>query len=127
MDNGVIVTSLIGVVTTFTSGWTAWFFARKRYNSEVDNNLIANMSRSLEFYQQLSDDNKQRLIETLERSEALEQELKELRQQVLSLMTVVCTDLTCQLRKGNYEEVINRRTTLRKRSNEIINKENAKE
>lgn len=127
MDNEVIVTSLIGVVTTFTSGWTAWFFARKRYNSEVDNNLIANMSKSLEFYQQLSDDNKQRLIETLERSEALEQELKELRQQVLSLMTVVCTDLTCQLRKGNYEDVLNRRTTLRKRSNEIINKENAKE
>ena len=120
MDNG-------GVVTTFTSGWTAWFFARKRYNSEVDNNLIVNMSKSLEFYQQLSDDNKQRLIETLERSEALEQELKELRQQVLSLMTVVCTDLTCQLRKGNYEDVLNRRTTLRKRSNEIINKENAKE
>ena len=127
INSDVLITSLIGIITTFASGWSAWFFARKKYNSEVDNNLIANMSRSLEFYQQLSDDNKQRLIETLERSEALEQELKELRQQVLSLMTVVCTDLTCQLRKGNYEGVLSRRTTLRKRSNEIINKENAKE
>lgn len=119
MDNGVLITSLIGVVTTFTSGWTAWFFARKRYNSEVDNNIINNMSLSLEFYKQLSDDNKERLEEALSRSDTLENEVKELRQQVLSLMTVICTDLTCQLRKGNYEEVLINRNNLRKKSNEV--------
>jgi hypothetical protein len=34
----------------------------------------------LEFYQKLSDDNKQRLEEALKRSENLEDEVKELRQ-----------------------------------------------
>lgn len=113
IDSGILITSLIGIITTFASGWSAWFFARKKYNSEVDNNLINNMKESLEFYKKLSDDNTQRLQETLKRSENLEEEVKELRTQVLSLMTVICTDLICQLRKGlddrlaNIEEKLN--------------------
>lgn len=119
IDSGILITSLIGIITTFVSGWSAWFFARKKYNSEVDNNLINNMKESLEFYKKLSDDNTQRLQETLKRSENLEEEVKELRTQVLSLMTVICTDLTCQLRKGNYEEVIKRKRNLKVNNNEI--------
>lgn len=125
IDTGILVTSLIGILTTFISAWTTWFFARKKYNSEVDNNLINNMKDSLEFYKKLSDDNIQRLEKALIRSEALEIEIKELRQQVLSLMSVICTDLTCQLRKGNYEEVIRRRETVFKNTqNENKSREN---
>ena len=108
IENGILITALIGIVTTFTSGFTAWFFARKKYNSEVDNNLIKNMQDSLEFYKKLSDDNKSRLDEVLRRNENLEEEVKELRQQVIGLMTSICTDLSCQIRKGNYEGVINK-------------------
>lgn len=106
IESGILITALIGIVTTFTSGFTAWFFARKKYNSEVDNNLIKNMQDSLEFYKKLSDDNKSRLDEVLKRNENLEEEVKELRQQVMGLMTSICTDLSCQIRKGNYENVI---------------------
>lgn len=108
IESGMLITALIGIVTTFTSGFTAWFFARKKYNSEVDNNLIKNMQDSLEFYKKLSDDNKSRLDEVLKRNENLEGEVKELRQQVMGLMTSICTDLSCQIRKGNYEGVINK-------------------
>lgn len=108
IESGVLITALIGIVTTFTSGFTAWFFARKKYNSEVDNNLIKNMQDSLEFYKKLSDDNKSRLDEVLKRNENLEEEVKELRQQVMGLMTSICTDLSCQIRKGNYEDLINK-------------------
>ena len=108
IESGILITALIGIVTTFTSGFTAWFFARKKYNSEVDNNLIKNMQDSLEFYKKLSDDNKSRLDEVLKRNENLEEEIKELRQQVMSLMTSICTDLSCQIRKGNYEDMINK-------------------
>lgn len=108
IDLGVVITGIIGIVTTFTSGFTAWFFARKKYNSEVDNNLIRNMQDSLEFYKKLSDDNKSRLDEVLKRNENLEEEVKELRQQVMGLMTSICTDLSCQIRKGNCEDVINK-------------------
>lgn len=106
IESGILITALIGIVTTFTSGFTAWFFARKKYNSEVDNNLIKNMQDSLEFYKKLSDDNKSRLDEVLKRNDNLEEEVKELRQQVMGLMTSICTDLSCQIRKGNYEDAI---------------------
>lgn len=106
IDIGIIITGAIGLLTTIISGWTSWFFARKKYNSEVDGNLISNMKESLEFYKQLSDDNKKRLDEALRRSDYLEEEVKELRKQVLNLMTVMCTDLSCQLRKGDYKAIL---------------------
>ena len=70
----VLLTGVIGLVTTVTSGWVSWFFARKKYNSEVDSQVIANMKESLDFYKSLSDDNKERLDQVLEQNkEILEQ------------------------------------------------------
>lgn len=101
VDLGILITGGVGVITTVISGWTSWFFARRKYNSEVDNNLIENMQQSLEFYKKLSDDNKNRLDEVLKRNAELEQEIRDLRKQMFSLMNSICTDLTCQLRKRN--------------------------
>lgn len=106
IDIGILITGAVGLLSTVVSSWVSWFFARKKYNSEVDGNLIANMKESLEFYKQLSDDNKRRLDEALKRSDLLEEEVKELRKQVLNLMTVMCTDLSCQLRKGDYQQIL---------------------
>ena len=106
IDFGILITGGIGLITTIVSSWASWFFARKKYNSEVDNNLINNMKESLEFYTRLSEDNNLRLDRALSRNEELEKEVKELRQQVMGLMTSICTDLSCQIRKGNYEDVI---------------------
>lgn len=99
VDLGILITGGVGIITTVISGWTSWFFARRKYNSEVDNNLIENMQQSLEFYKKLSDDNKNRLDEVLKRNAELEQEIRDLRKQMFSLMNSICTDLTCQLRK----------------------------
>lgn len=99
IDLGILITGGVGIITTVISGWTSWFFARRKYNSEVDNNLIENMQQSLEFYKKLSDDNKNRLDEVLKRNAELEQEIEDLRKQMFSLMNSICTDLTCQLRK----------------------------
>lgn len=101
IDPGMLITGGVGIITTVISGWTSWFFARRKYNSEVDNNLIENMQQSLEFYKKLSDDNENRLDEVLKRNAELEQEIRDLRKQVFSLMNTICTDLTCQLRKRN--------------------------
>lgn len=101
VDLGILITGGVGIITTVISGWTSWFFARRKYNSEVDNNLIENMQQSLEFYKKLSDDNKNRLDEVLKRNAELEQEIEDLRKQMFSLMNSICTDLTCQLRKRN--------------------------
>lgn len=101
IDLGILITGGVGIITTVISGWTSWFFARRKYNSEVDNNLIENMQQSLEFYKKLSDDNKNRLDEVLKRNAELKQEIRDLRKQMFSLMSSICTDLTCQLRKRN--------------------------
>lgn len=101
IDLGILITGGVGIITTVISGWTSWFFARRKYNSEVDNNLIENMQQSLEFYKKLSDDNENRLDEVLKRNSELEQEIRDLRNQMFSLMNSICTDLTCQLRKRN--------------------------
>lgn len=101
IDLGILITGGVGIITTVISGWTSWFFARRKYNSEVDNNLIENMQQSLEFYKKLSDDNENRLDEVLKRNAELEQEIRDLRKQMFSFMNSICTDLTCQLRKRN--------------------------
>ena len=101
IDLGILITGGVGIITTVISGYTSWFFARRKYNSEVDNNLIENMQQSLEFYKKLSDDNENRLDEVLKRNAELEQEIRDLRKQMFSLMNSICTDLTCQLRKRN--------------------------
>jgi hypothetical protein len=101
IDFGILITGGIGLITTIVSSWASWFFARKKYNSEVDSNLINNMKESLDFYERLSADNRERLEEVLKRNTKLEQEVGELRKQLFNLMSSICTDLTCQLRKRN--------------------------
>lgn len=99
IDLGILITGGIGLITTIVSGWTSWFFARKKYDSEVDSNLINNMKDSLDFYEKLSTDNRERLEEVLKRNAELEKEVGELRKQLFNLMSSICVDLTCQLRK----------------------------
>ena len=81
MNLEILITGCIGLITTLVSGWVSWFFTRKKYNTEVENNLINNMQESLDFYMKLSDDNKERLEEVLKRNEQLESELDALKKQ----------------------------------------------
>lgn len=106
----VLINGVVALISSGIAGGTSWFFARRKYNSEVDNNLIKNMSDSLDFYKKLADDNKERLDNYSERNEKLEEEIKTMRIQMLNLMTVVCTDLSCQVRKSNYETILNQNT-----------------
>lgn len=104
----VLITAGIGAISTFIGSWTSWFFARKKYNADVDNTLIQGMKESLEFYKNLSDDNKKRLDEVLKRNEELEkrdeileEEVRKLKNQMLNLMGQICLDLTCKVRQKN--------------------------
>ena len=102
IETETLLTGGIGLLTTVVSAWASWIFARKKYNSEVDNNLIQNMQESLDFYKKLSDDNRTRLEEVLKRNEDLEEEVRELRTQLFSLMKSICTDLSCQIRRREF-------------------------
>lgn len=98
-----IIIALIGIFSTILSSWTTWFFTRKKYNSEVDQNLIQNMKESLDFYKKLSDDNRSRLEEVLKRNDELENDVKNLRNQMFNLMSQICFDLSCKLRQNGTE------------------------
>ena len=98
-----ILIALIGIFSTILSSWTTWFFTRKKYNSEVDQNLIQNMKESLDFYKKLSDDNRSRLEEVLKRNDELENDVKNLRNQMFNLMSQICFDLSCKLRQNGTE------------------------
>ena len=95
IDADVLITGGVGLITSVVSSWTTWFFARKKYNSEVDLNLVEKMEKSLEFYRSLSDDNRTRLEEITERNNKLENEEQELRKHVLNLTMNICMDLAC--------------------------------
>lgn len=98
-----IIVGLIGVLSTVVSSFITFILTKKKYNAEVDASVIQNLKESLEFYRKLSDDNKQRLDDILKRNEQLEDEVKELRKQVLSLMASICYDATCTARKLSEE------------------------
>lgn len=111
MDIDVLITGGIGLITSIASAWTSWFFARKKYNAEVDHNVIENMKEVLEFYKQLCNDNKTRIEESLERCSTLEEELSEanteivsLRKQMLDLTMNICMDLTCKVRQRDLHK-----------------------
>lgn len=116
IDINALIVGIIGVITTITSAWVSWFFARKKYYSEVDHNLIENMEQSLEFYKKLSDDNRARLNEMAERNGFLEGEIQELRKQVLDLTMNICMDLTCAIR---VREKVRRNNTNGKNKNRL--------
>jgi len=78
-----------GAIATILSGFTSWFFAKRKYNAEVDNNLISNMQESLEFYKTLADDNKQRLEEVLAENADLRGQVADLREQVNKMTSIL--------------------------------------
>lgn len=97
----LIITNILAPVIT---GFASWLMAKKRYYSEVDSTVIANMKESLDFYKQLSDDNRDRLSEVLKKNDQLEKEVSELKSQMLKLTMNICMDLTC---KHRVKEQIN--------------------
>lgn len=101
-----LIPVIVGVVTAPVSSVITWALARKKYRAEVNGNIIENMQKSLDFYKQLSDDNSRRLQEALERSDKLEDQIRDLQRQVFALMNTVCTNLSCSLRERD-ETILN--------------------
>lgn len=96
---------VLPIVTAVVSGWGSWFFARKKYDAEVENQKIENTDKAMQVYQKLLDDVNTRLDDALNRNIKLEQEVADLRKQVFDLTMNICMDLSCahrvkELKKG---------------------------
>lgn len=109
-----LIVGAIGLVTTIASAWASWFFTRKKYSAEVDNSIIEGMQGSLKFYTSLSDDNKERLDEMIERSSKIEEENKVLREENKAL-------------KARQEELENEINVLKIKVEELLSRERSVE
>lgn len=126
--------ALGGFVTTMGGSFATWFFTRKKYNSEVDSQVIENMAKSLKFWEDESKANRERLNELLaetkelrEENTKLQQDVNNLRDEVSSAMKTICYDFSCSHRIKTSAEaqklVKNMKKTARK-SKEDCAKEN---
>lgn len=100
---------LISIATAVGGGFSGWFFTRKKYNTEVDANMIKNLKSSLDFYKETIDYNEKKLnslIDKIEKAEAkneqLEEEIRTLRDKLFKIIELVCVNFTCTLRKKDF-------------------------
>lgn len=106
IDLGILITGGIGLVTTIVSGWTSWFFARRKYNTEVDSNEIENLKKSLEFYESIVKDNNEKLQFYINLAENNRIEVYRLKGVIHRLLNNSCLDNGCIKRKFYTEEQI---------------------
>lgn len=106
IDLGILITGGIGLVTTIVSSWTSWFFARKKYNAEVDSNEIENLKKSLEFYESIVKDNNKKLQFYIDLAENNRIEVYRLKGVIHRLLNNSCLDNGCIKRKFYTEEQI---------------------
>lgn len=126
----ILITTGASIVSSAIASTTAWFLARKKYNKEVEAMHIQNKQSNLDFYEDLSDDNRKRLHDLIDENRELREEnirireenaqirvenaairaenaqlLKEVREVkviVNRMLDNVCVNMTCQMRKNGY-------------------------
>ena len=103
IDYTIIISSIVGVISSTITGFVTFFQTKKKYYAEVDSNLIQNLHEALEFYKKISDDNKKRLEELSEKNKQLEKEVGELRDKVFTLMENVCYKYSCTMREKGID------------------------
>lgn len=106
IDSGILITSGVGLLATIVSGWTSWFFTRKKYNTEVDYNEIENLKKSLEFYESIVKDNNKKLQFYIDLAEDNRIEVYRLKGVIHRLLNNSCLDANCLNRKFYTEEQI---------------------
>lgn len=87
--NTEIVTALIGILATGLSSVLTYVLTKRKYNAEVDRQVIDNLQHSLDFYIKLSEDTSNRLDEYHKDNMELRKENEELRQKITELQTQV--------------------------------------
>lgn len=106
IDVSILITGGIGLVSTVVSGWASWFFARKKYNAEVDSNEIENLKKSLEFYESIVKDNNKKLQFYIDLAENNRIEVYRLKGVIHRLLNNSCLDNGCIKRMFYTEEQI---------------------
>lgn len=106
IDYDVLIAGGVGAITTFVGSFVSWFFTRKKYNTEVNSNEIANLKESLDFYKNIVEDNNKRLQFYIDLAETNRKEVYRLKGVVYRLLNNSCLNNNCSERKFFTEEQI---------------------
>lgn len=106
VDLNILITALAGILTTVASAWISWFVTRRKYNSEIDSNEIANLKHSLEFYEKIVQDNNEKLQVYIKISNKNIVEVYRLKGVVYRLLNNTCLSNGCSEREFYTEEQI---------------------
>lgn len=106
IDTGILITGGIGLLTTIVSSWASYFFARRKYNTEVDSKEIENLKESLKFYEEIVKDNNKKLQFYINLAENNRIEVYRLKGVIHRLLNNSCLDNGCVQRKFYTEEQI---------------------
>ena len=71
MNFEVLITGIIGLITTIVTSVLTFIFSRRKYNAGVDHDTIDNMKNALQFYENAIESNNRTLIDVLSKSENL--------------------------------------------------------
>lgn len=71
MNFEVLITGIIGLITTIVTNVLTFIFSRRKYNAGVDHDTIDNMKNALQFYENAIESNNRTLIDVLSKSENL--------------------------------------------------------
>lgn len=100
MNFEVLITGIIGLITTIVTNVLTFVFSRRKYNVGVDHDTIDNMKNALQFYENAIESNNRTLIDVLSKSENLAKvnaqlllEVQNLKIQVEILTQVIKTEL----------------------------------
>ena len=98
MNIEVIITAIIGVCTTAASSLITWLFSKRKYNAEVDNNVISNLQQSVETYKIIVNDLNERLDFYIKLAEDNKNEMFKVKNVLYSVINKSCTDASCTKR-----------------------------
>lgn len=100
MNFEVLITGIVGLITTIVTNVLTFVFSRRKYNAGVDHDTIDNMKNALQFYENTIESNNRTLVDVLSKSENLAKvnaqlllEVQNLKIQVEMLTQVIRTEL----------------------------------
>lgn len=126
----ILITAGVSLASSTIASLTAWFLARKKYIKEVEAMHIKNKQSNLDFYEDLSDDNRKRLHDLIDENRELREEnirireenaqirvenaairaenarvlkeLEDIKLMVNRLIENTCVNMACQIRNRGF-------------------------
>lgn len=96
--NEVLILIISNIFSPIITGYVTYRQTRKKYETEVNSDLIDNLTKSLNFYQAIVEDNQKKLQELLDKNNELETKIESLKKEVEMLYQFSCIKEDCQNR-----------------------------